>query len=468
LGGARLSHTIPCRISDADRYEPNPYIIGMRCVICGKTYPANEPLYVCPDHGNEGLLDILYDTEAARKALTFESREALDSLQAQGQAGQGAQGRQAGHGGHNGQCGQCGMWRYRAMLPVSLHAPVPPLLVGGTPLVASPRLAKQANVASVHIKDDSRQPTGSFKDRASALAVTHAKLLGARLIATASTGNAAAALAGMAASMDIPAVIFVPVSAPKAKIAQLLAYGAHVCTVEGSYDQAFDLCMTACAEKGWYNRNTAYNPYMAEGKKTAAYEWAEQSRYTLPDVIVLPVGDGCIMAGIHKGFVDLHALGLITHIPRLIGVQAAGSDFLMQAFENNEDVLTKAPISTSTIADSIAAGLPRDRIKAMRAIKQTEGAFVRVSDEAILEAIPYLAATTGIFAEPAAAAAWAGVIEARATGHIKASDHVGILITGSGLKDIAAVESACATLGRKPLSIEPTREGLESFYEHFE
>ena len=217
----------------------------------------------------------------------------------------------------------------------------PPLATGLTPLYEAPALARATNCARVLVKDDTRQPTGSFKDRASGLAVALARVRRAPVVATASTGNAAAALAGMAAAMHQACVIFVPASAPPAKVAQLLAYGARVLLVRGTYGQAFELCMEACRRKGWYNRNTAYNPCMAEGKKTAAFEIAEDMDWRTPDAVFVGVGDGCILAGLHKGFSDLVRLGRTDRIPRLYGVQAEGSDFFMAGLEGRA---TNAPV----------------------------------------------------------------------------------------------------------------------------
>ncbi len=408
-----------------------PFVTGYRCVVCEKTYNVGEVDYVCPLHGNEGILDVQYDYDAAREALAGNIQTSRND----------------------------GMWRYRAMLPLPLDAPVPSVLVGATPISSAPRLAHELGVKFVLVKDDGRSPTASFKDRASALAVAHAHALGATMTATASTGNAAAALAGMSAAMGKSCVIFVPASAPAAKIAQLLAYGAKVFTVQGSYDQAFELCLAACKRMNWYNRNTAYNPFMAEGKKTAAYELCEQMGWKAPDALFVSVGDGCIIAGIHKGFRDLMALGLIDKMPRLYGVQAKGSNFLAEALANGENVLEKQPITANTVADSIAAGLPRDRVKAMSAVTETNGTFITVSDEAIVAAIPDLAQKSGVFAEPAAAAAWAGALKAAEQGLLNKDDTVAILVTGSGLKDIASAVKACED--RKPIPVEPSLDDLD-------
>lgn len=420
----------------AENVVTGPFMTGYRCVVCGAHYKPDEVTYVCPHHGDDGILDVEYDYEAAKKVMNPTALAASGSLLEQG------------------------MWRYRAMLPLPLDAPVPAVLAGATPVCEAPRLAALAGVARVVVKDDGRSPTASFKDRASALAVAVTKVRGSAVVATASTGNAAAALAGMSAAMDQPCVIFVPASAPPAKIAQLLAYGATVFAVQGTYDQAFELCMDACRRMGWYNRNTGYNPFMAEGKKTAAYELCEQLGWKAPDALFVSVGDGCIIAGIHKGLRDCLALGLIDKMPRLYGIQAAGSDFLTQCAEKGEDPLTKAPINATTVADSISAGLPRDRVKAFNAVKETKGAFIRVSDDEILAAIPELARLSGVFAEPAAAAAWAGLKVAAAKKMVAAHETVAVMVTGSGLKDVAAAAKACGMIQRATIPTEPSPEGL--------
>lgn len=392
------------------------HVLGLRCLICDAKYAPSEVDYVCPRHGDEGILDVVYDYTAI--ARMTEPREL------------------AGFGSGRG------IWRYKPLLPVRPESPTPPLSVGDTPLYRARRLAEALNLREVWVKDDGRQPSASFKDRASAIAVVKASEKEARIIAAASTGNAAAALACLCASVDKPNVIFVPVTAPPAKIAQLLVYGSTVLLVDGTYDDAFELCLQACREFGWYNRNTAYNPYMTEGKKTVVYEICQQladpetCRWDTPDVVLVPVGDGCIIGGVHKGFRDLLALGWIDRVPRIVGVQAAGSDYMWQAWRNEEDVLAKPPITTNTLADSISAGLPRDRIKALAAVQETGGAYVRVSDDEILDAIPTLARGVGVFAEPAAAATYAGLVKSVTDGLVTSDDRVVVLATGNGLKDI--------------------------------
>lgn len=414
------------------------HIKHLKCLICGREYAPDEIDYICPDHGNEGIVDVRYDYALIGQRI---SRESL------------AQNRDTT------------IWRYKPLLPVAADASVPPLTIGGTPLYQTDRLAAELGLKHVWVKDDGRLPTASFKDRASVLAVVKAREKGAGgdpvIITTASTGNAAAALSGICASVKQPNVIFVPEKAPQAKIAQLLVFGSTVMLVKGTYDDAFELCLQAAAEYGWYNRNTAYNPYMTEGKKTAVYEICEQLHWDAPDAIFVSVGDGCIIGGLHKGLKDLLALGWIDHMPRIYGVQAAGSAFMYEAWRDDEDVLTKAPVSGITVADSISAGLPRDRIKAMAAVKETNGAYICVNDDDILASIPTLARATGVFAEPAGAAAHTGLVKAVDLGLVSADDRIVVLNTGNGLKDVAGAMKSVELVGTKANHVEPNLTDLQ-------
>jgi threonine synthase len=385
------------------------YVAELRCVVCGQSYRPDEVRYTCPVCGQVGTLDVVLDVDALRRGLKREDIARSPDPS---------------------------MWRYRPLLPLADGAQMPPLVVGGTPLYDAPRLAEHLGLAQVWVKDDGRNPTGSLKDRASALVTARAMAEGVEVVTTASTGNAAAALAGLAASVGLPAVIFVPASAPEAKIAQLLTYGAKVLLVQGNYDAAFDLAVQASERYGWYNRNTGMNPYTLEGKKTVAYEIAEQLGWQIPDVVVVSVGDGNIISGVHKGFRDLLALGWIDRVPRLIGVQASGSAACYEVWKRGGDPAKMTPISGQTAADSIAADLPRDRVKAVRAVRDTQGAFVSVPDQAILDGIPVLARLSGVFAEPAAAATVAGIRAALDDGHVRPQDRVVLIVTGNGLKDI--------------------------------
>ena len=383
----------------------------LRCVIGDCRYAVDEVSYTCPLHGELGTLDILYDYSAIREQI---DRDAITKSTA------------------------TNCWRYKPLLPVAPDSKVPPLSVGWTPLYDTPRIAQKLGLRRVWVKDDGANPTGSLKDRASALVLARALECGLEVVSTASTGNAAAALAGLGASLpEVRIVIFVPASAPAAKIAQLLVYGAEVLLVAGSYADAFDLCMETCMKQGWYSRNTGVNPFTTEGKKTVALEIAEQLAWCVPDVVAVSVGDGSIVSGIYKGFWDLCQLGWTDKMPRLIGVQAAGSAVMAKAFDNDLQAQDICREPVTTIADSIASELPRDRAKALRAVRCTKGAYVTVSDQAIQAAIPDFAQLSGVFAEPAAAAAYAGVRKAVRDGIIDPDESVCIVSTGNGLKDIA-------------------------------
>jgi threonine synthase len=311
-------------------------------------------------------------------------------------------------------------------------------------------------IREVWIKDDGRNPTASFKDRASSIVVVKARELKRDLITTASSGNAGAALAGMAASINLPAVIFVPQTAPQAKVAQLLIYGAQVFLVKGNYDVAFDLCLQASKEFDWYCRNTAYNPITVEGKKTASLEICEQLGWHAPDRIFVSVGDGNIISGLHSGLRDLAALGWIDAMPKLMGVQAEGAAAVYNAWRDGQTEIT--PVSGHTIADSINVDLPRDGRRAVRSIRDTQGEASTVTDEEILAAMRLLARETAVFAEPAAGATVAGFLKAAQAGRIGKDERVVVVITGSGLKD---VNSAIKAAGQAHV-IEPELKAVQA------
>ena len=391
-------------------------VIGYQCSICDRSYALDEVTYTCPDDG--GNLTVVLDYGAINANT---SPDVIHTSQARS------------------------MWRYLPLLPVGPpgHASTPLHAVGWTSTFRPPQLSQQTGIKQLWIKDESRNPTASFKDRASALLVVRAAEIDAEITVTASTGNAGAALAGMSAATGRKAIIFAPQTAPAAKVAQLLVFGAEVILVDGSYDDAFDLSVEASNEFGWYNRNTGYNPFTAEGKKTAAFEIWEQvillNELERPLNIFVSVGDGNIISGIHKGFKDLYALGWLEQMPRIFGVQSEGSAAIYNAYAGGtENILA---VSASTLADSISVDLPRDGLRALRAATQTDGAYIRVSDEAIVSAIAHLG-TVGVFAEPAGAAAYAGVLSALDEGQITKDDAVLAVNTGSGLKDVNAAMQA--------------------------
>jgi threonine synthase len=403
---------------------------GYHCSRCGQTYALEEVTYLCPSDG--GVLDVLLDIDSIKTGIKPE--KILSS------------------GDHS-------MWRYLQLLPVSdpgYHG-TPLRAVGWTPVYQSTRLGADLGLKHLWLKDESGNPSASFKDRASALLVARAKEIGAEVIVTASTGNAGAALAGMAAAVGHKAVILAPKTAPPAKIAQLLVYGSQVILVDGIYDDAIALAVEAAQVFGWYCRNTGYNPYTAEGKKTAALEIWEQiimaGKLSHPLSIFVPVGDGNIISGIHKGFKDLFALGWLSHIPRIFGVQSGGSAAIANAFESGtEDI---HPVSAHTLADSISVDLPSDGLRALRAATQTNGAYLKVTDDDILAAIASLG-KVGIFAEPAAATAYAGLVKAVEDEQVDSHEPVVVVLTGSGLKDVRAAMQA---VGEAPV-IAPKLEAL--------
>ncbi|MDX2160089.1 MAG: threonine synthase [bacterium] len=407
-------------------------VLKLTCSVCDREFSPAEADYTCPKCAHVGTLDVLYDYHALRATL---DRDMLSASRIPS------------------------MWRYRDLLPLGADSPVPPLRVGGTPLYDAPRLAADLGLRTAWVKDDGANPTGSLKDRASALIVARAKEQGIATVSTASTGNAAAALSGIAASVDgMRTIIFVPATAPEAKIAQLLVYGAEVLLVEASYDVAFDLCYEMCIEQGWYCRNTGINPYTTEGKKSVAFEIAESLGWMIPDVVMVSVGDGNIIAGVYKGFWDLMQMGWITRIPRLIGVQAQGSSPLVHAWQTGIRAVDMQPVEANTIADSISAGLPRDRAKALRAVRETEGAFVAVPDAEILDSIPRMARLTGVFCEPSCAITYAGARRALELGVLSAEESVVFLLTGNGLKDVRRAQQSVSG----GLRVAPTRDAIRS------
>ncbi len=340
-------------------------------------------------------------------------------------------------------------------LPVDEPTHFPPLPVGGTPLVPVPRLARLLGLGHLWLKDDTRNPSGSTKDRASLLVVAKARQYGYTTVACASTGNAAAALACLAAAAGLEAVVFVPAAAPRAKLVQMAAYGARLIRVNGSYDQAFEVCLDACERFGWYNRNTAFNPFTIEGKKTAALEIAASLAPAAPDVVVVPVGDGVIVAGVAKGFRDLVRAGLLERPPRLLAVQPQGSSAIARALRTGA-VSVEPHLGAESVADSLVVATPRNGAMALAEVRGSGGGAVVVTDQAIGAAMGRLAATTGVFAEPAGAATLAGLEAALAEGLVRREERIVLLITGTGLKDVPAAARAITL----PAPVSPRLEAL--------
>ena len=398
----------------------------LHCIRCGERATAEPDTYLCAACGCN--LEVRYDYEAIAASWSREDLAADPDLT---------------------------MWRYAPLYPVSSRITSPP--VGWTPLFEAPRLAEQVGVARLLVKDDGRNPSASFKDRASAIALVRARELGLDLVTGASTGNAASSTAVLAAGMGIRTRIFIPHTAPRAKVAQLLAFGAEVLAVDGTYDQAFDLCLEATRRFGWYNRNTGYNPYTREGKKSVSLEICEQLGWEVPDLVVVPVGDGNIISGVWKGFVDLHRIGFIDRLPRLLAAQAEHSDAVVRALEGDGTITA---VSGETVADSISVSVPRDGEAAVAAVRESGGFGVRVSDQAILDAIPEVARKAAVFGEPAGVTGWAGLKEAASLGRVDPSWTAVVLITGNGLKDVASVMRVTG----EPTPVAADPDELERLY----
>jgi len=383
------------------------HVTGLRCVreSCDATFTLDETRYTCKSCGAN--LQVTYDYEAIRETWKRDSLADNPDLT---------------------------MWRYMPLYPVESRLASPP--VGWSPLFEAPRLRDEIGVKSLQVKDDGRNPSASFKDRASAIALVRAREMGQDLVTGASTGNAASSTAVLAAAMGIKARIFVPKAAPRAKVAQMLAFGAEVLAVDGVYDDAFDLCLAATDKYGWYNRNTGYNPFTREGKKSVSFEICEQRGWKVPDLVVVPVGDGNIISGVWKGFCDLHRIGFIDRLPRLLAAQAARSDAIVSALEGDGAI---KEVSGETVADSISVCVPRDGEAAVRAVRESRGFGVRVTDDQILAAIPHLARNAGVFGEPAGVTSLAALQRAAAEGKVDSSWEVVMMVTGNGLKDVASV-----------------------------
>lgn len=390
---------------------------GYRCTACNTEQGADFGGFVCPACG--GNLEITYNFAAIEPEFG---------------AGE-------------------GMFRYASLLPCEDPGSTLPLTIGGTPLHRSRRLGATAGLENLWLKDETGNPSASIKDRASAVALLRAAATGADTVAVASTGNAGSSTACLAAALGMRAVVFVPETAPAAKLTQSLAYGARVLAVRGSYDDAYDLCLRACEERGWFNRSTGFNPFTREGKKTSSFETWEQLGQ-VPDRVVVPTGDGNILSGAWKGWRDLHAAGLIDRLPKIDCAQSAGSAAICHAIEciraSGQEPAWRSvdieSVAASTVADSISVDQPRDGLAAVRAVIESGGEAVTVSDDEILAAIGELASTAGVFAEPAAAAPWAAAKRLAADGRIDSEETVVLLITGNGLKDVAAVPVGKPTL----------------------
>ncbi len=411
---------------------------GFTCIACAAEQAADYAGFLCPDCG--GNLDITYDYDAIIDEI---EQSGIDRARS--------------------------MFKYAPFLPVTRPTGPFPLHVGRTPLYAAKRLGESLGLRNLYLKDDTVNPSSSSKDRASAIAVRRATDVGADVVSVASTGNAASSLACIAAAVGIPAVVFVPESAPVAKLAQCLSFGATVLAVRGTYDDAFDLCLAASDEFGWFNRSTGYNPFTREGKKVCAYEIWEALDGRAPDRIVVPTGDGNLLSGMWKGWRDLQAVGLIDRMPKVDCAQSESSAAISEAVRQlraADDIdwsaVEIAPVRATTVADSISVDRPRDGLAAVKAVIQSGGEAVTISDDEILAAIPGMSRLSGVFPEPSAAAPWAAVKRMVQERKIESDELVVCLVSGSGLKDTAGALRASVEPKTIDASIDAVREALEA------
>lgn len=366
----------------------------LKCISCKKEFTPKKGLYTCPDCGMlRGTLEIIYDYESIHLEKNFNKR--------------------------------AGLFQFKDLLPVASHT-ILDTYIGGTPLIKLDAFGFK----DLLIKYDGLSFSGSYKDRASIIAINHAIENDYDTIFCASTGNAASSLALLNAHTHLKTKIFVPNRIPIGKLAQLVAAGADIYKVEASYDQVFDASLDIGLKKGWYSRHSAINPYLLEGKKTGAFEIVVQNDYKAPDYVFVGVGDGTVISSLLKGFHEFHHLGMIHKMPCVVGVQAEGASTLYKAFHEDRLLVEEA----DTIADSIAVGNPRDIVKACVYLKMYKGQMMTVTDDEIRKAITLLASHTGVFSEPAGAVTLAGALK------MKAKGSVCLVITGNGLKDIQAVE----------------------------
>ncbi len=407
---------------------------GYRCLACSGTQGADYTGFVCPDCG--GNLEITYDYDAI-----------IDQIEG------------------SGVDGSRSIFTFAPFLPVRRPDRQFPLRIGRTPLYPAERLGGSLGMRNLYLKDDTVNPSASSKDRASAIVIRRAMEVGAQAISVASTGNAGSSLACIAAATGVQAVVFVPEAAPAAKLTQALSYGASVLAVRGSYDDAFDLCLEASRQFGWYNRSTGYNPFTREGKKVCAYEIWEALDGRSPDRVIVPTGDGNLLSGMWKGWRDLQAVGLIDRLPRLDCAQSDSSAAIsdtVNALRANGDAtidwsaVSVAEVNARSVADSINVDRPRDGLAAVRAVMESGGEAITVPDSEILAGIHEMASLAGLFPEPAAAAPLAALKAMRRAGTVAADELVVCLVSGSGLKDVAGARRAAA----EPLVIEPSVEAV--------
>ncbi len=401
------------------------FIEGLRCRECARRYPA-EALHVC--EWCFGPLEVVYDYDAIRAAT---SRERIAA-------------------------GPLSIWRYRDLLPADAPGAID-LGAGFTPLVRAERLGAELGLGELWIKNDTLNPTGSFKDRVVSVALTKARQLGFKVAACPSTGNLANSVAAHAAHAGMRSVIFIPADLEEAKIVTTAVFGGQVIAIDGNYDAINRLCAElAGVYPSWAFVNVNVRTYYAEGSKTLAFEIAEQLGWQAPDHVIVPIASGSQLTKVAKGFYELGVVGLLDEAPsvRISGAQAAGCSPVATAFATGSD--TVLPVKPDTIAKSLAIGDPADGVYALEAVRASGGTIESVTDDEIIEGIRLLARTEGIFAETAGGVTIATLAKLAATGAVRGDERVVAMVTGNGLKTIDAVANRC----RPTATIAPTLDAF--------
>ncbi len=375
-----------------------------RCVGCGAAYGSDVRSFVCARCSN--LLELVKEDPVSKAGLYGEAR-------------------------------QPGIWRFRNALPFGEGAKAVSLLEGNTPLVLAGRLGAKVGLNALHVKNEGQNPSGSFKDRGMTVAVTRAVQGGSRLLVCASTGNTAASMAAYAARAGVAAMVTVPAGkVASGKLAQVYAYGAKIIRVEGDFDAALAFTLKVASEIKELGVMNSVNPYRIEGQKTNAYEVYEQLGFKVPDYVVLPVGNAGNISAIWKGFKELKEWGISDSLPRMVAVQAAGAQPIVEAFQHGRDSVVA--VHPKTIASAINIGNPASWKKALAALRESNGMALAVTDDETIAAMMVLASTEGIFVEPASAVPIAAV--KKLMGKIERDSTVVCVCTGNGLKDQESVK----------------------------
>jgi len=405
------------------------HVDGLRCRECGREYEI-APVYTC--EWCFGPLEVTYDYDAVTAAV---SRERIAA-------------------------GPASIWRYADLLPVDRGHAVD-LGAGFTPLVRADRLAAALGLGEVWVKNDTLNPTNSFKDRVASVALSKALEFGFKTAACASTGNLANSVAAHAARAGLRSYVFIPSNLERAKVVTTAVYGGNVVAINGNYDDVNRLCAELAGTYRWAFVNVNVRPFYAEGSKTLAYETAEQLGWETPDHVVVPVASGSLLTKIRKGFDELHTVGLLDREPavRVSGAQALGCSPVATAWRDGSDTIR--PVKPDTIAKSLAIGNPADGYFALDAVRQTEGGLAAVSDGEVVEGIRLLARTEGIFAETAGGVTVASLKRLAEEGVVGRDERVVVYITGLGLKTLDAVETVVGPTA----TISPT---IDAFHEAFD